>query len=487
RTLNRSVSLVLLIMRYENLQKWLTDETARDQFVIRCGSDTQVLWNDTRHSKSESVHKLQNWTGSFVQWSPLGTYLVTLLNPGVAVYGGATTFEPLMHYRHPMVTLVDVSPGENYLVTYHSQKPDNPQDASQVEIKIFDMRSGRVMRGFKGSADEFSAGGDSLSWPVALVQLPSKVEIRQKYLLNVSGCKMYWQSNGDYLAVKVDRYGSKSKKSTHSGFELFRIKEKDIPVEVLELDSKNDKIIDFSWEPNGHRFAVIHGDLPRPDVSFYSMKTVQHGGRVSKLVTLKAKQANVLFWSPTGKHVVLADGLSGFNGKLEFYNVDEFVTMATVDNFMATYIEWDPSGRYVGTAVTSSVHEMENGFSIWSFSGKLLYQTLKEQFSQATVIVVGRKGRRGGQESEEVQRQVREDDDVSMSLSKQGKEKRRMMREEWEMWLNKWKMFDEEDQTQRENHLIGDDEEKEEYSYETMEELINVSEEVVPYEQEQNV
>ncbi|KAL1210408.1 Eukaryotic translation initiation factor 3 subunit B [Cardamine amara subsp. amara] len=56
--------------------------------------------------------------------------------------------------------------------------------------------------------------------------------------------------------------------------------------------------------------------------------------------------------------------------------------MATVDNFMATYIEWDPTGRYVATAVTSSVQEMENGFYIWSLNGKLLYRTLKEQFFQ---------------------------------------------------------------------------------------------------------
>jgi len=154
---------------------------------------------------------------------------------------------------------------------------------------------------------------------------------------------MYWQSSGEYLAVKVDRY-TKTKKSTYSGFELFRIKERDIPIEVLELDNKNDKIIAFAWEPKGHRFAVIHGDQPRPDVSFYSMKTAQNTGRVSKLATLKAKQANALFWSPTGKYIILA-GLKGFNGQLEFFNVDELETMATAEHFMATDIEWDPTGR----------------------------------------------------------------------------------------------------------------------------------------------
>lgn len=41
----------------ENLQKWLTDEKARDQLVIRSGPDTEVLWNDPRQKKPEPVHK----------------------------------------------------------------------------------------------------------------------------------------------------------------------------------------------------------------------------------------------------------------------------------------------------------------------------------------------------------------------------------------------------------------------------------------------
>ncbi|MBA0766562.1 hypothetical protein Gotri_015592 [Gossypium trilobum] len=222
-------------------------------------------------------------------------------------------------------------------------------------------------------------GGGNQPARVSLVQMPGKEELRQKNLFSISDCKMYWQSNGDYLAVKADRY-TKTKKSTYTGFELFRIKERDIPIEVLELDNKNDKIIAFAWEPKGHRFAVIHGDNPRPDVSFYSMRSTHNLGRVAKLTTLKGKQANALFWSPGGRFIVLA-GLKGFNGQLEFFNVDELETMATAEHFMATDVEWDPTGRYVATSVTS-VHEMENGFNIWSFNGKLLYRILKDHFFQ---------------------------------------------------------------------------------------------------------
>jgi hypothetical protein len=51
---------------------------------------------------------------------------------------------------------------------------------------------------------------------------------------------MYWHPAGEYLAVKVDRY-TKTKKSTYPGFELFRIKERDIPIEV----SSNPSLIQY--------------------------------------------------------------------------------------------------------------------------------------------------------------------------------------------------------------------------------------------------
>ncbi|GFP90453.1 eukaryotic translation initiation factor 3 subunit b [Phtheirospermum japonicum] len=543
----------------ENLQKWLTDAKARDQFVIRAGSDTEVLWNDPRQSKAELVYRRTYWTESFVQWSPMGTYLATVHRQGAQVWGGATTFSRLARYAHPQVKLIDFSPGERFLVTYSSHEPSNPRDTHRVVINIFDVRTGKVMRDFKGSADEFAIGGtggvSGVSWPVfrwgggkddkyfarigknavsvyetetftlidkksikvenvidfswsptdpilalfvpelgggnqparvSLVQIPGKEELRQKNLFSVSDCKMYWQSNGDYLAVKVDRY-TKTKKSTYTGFELFRIKERDIPIEVLELENKNDKIIAFAWEPKGHRFAVIHGDNPRPDVSFYSMRSGTNTGRVSKLTTIKGKQANALYWSPAGRFIVLA-GLKGFNGQLEFYNVDELETMAQAEHFMATDVEWDPTGRYVVTAVTS-VHEMENGFNVWSFNGKLLYKINKDHFFQ--FLWRPRPPSLLSPEQEEEiaktlkQRSVKyisEDQDVSNLLSEQDREKRKMLKEEWERWINEWKRLQDEEKSERLKLRDGeasDEEEEYEAKEVEIEEVLDVSEEVI--------
>ncbi|KAG8391425.1 hypothetical protein BUALT_Bualt01G0186500 [Buddleja alternifolia] len=546
----------------ENLQKWLTDEKARDQFVIRAGSDTEVLWNDARQSKPDPVYKRSYWTESFVQWSPLGTYLATVHRQGAAVWGGATTFNRLMRYAHPQVKLIDFSPGERFLVTYSSHEPSNPRDTHRVVINIFDVRTGKVMRDFKGSADEFAVGGtggvSGISWPVfrwsggkedkyfarigknvvsvyetetftlidkksikvenvmdfswsptdpilalfvpelgggnqparvSLVQIPGKEELRQKNLFSVSDCKMYWQSNGEYLAVKVDRY-TKTKKSTYTGFELFRIKERDIPIEVLELENKNDKIIAFAWEPKGHRFAIIHGDNPRPDVSFYSMRSGTNTGRFSKLTTLKGKQANALFWSPGGRFVILA-GLKGFNGQLEFYNVDELETMAQAEHFMATDVEWDPTGRYVVTAVTS-VHEMENGFNVWSFNGKLLYRILKDHFFQflwrprpPSFLSAEKEDEIAKNLKRYSKKYEAEDQDVSMLLSEQDREKRKMLKEEWERYISEWKRLHEEEKLERQNLRDGeasDEEEEYEAKEVEIEELLDVSEEVISFD-----
>lgn len=547
----------------ENLQQWLTDAKARDQFVIRAGSDTEVLWNDAKLLKPDPVYKRAFWTESFVQWSPLGTYLATVHRQGAAVWGGATTFNRLMRYAHPQVKLIDFSPGEKYLVTYSSHEPSNPRDANRVVINIFDVRTGKVMRDFKGSADDFAVGGTGgvtgVSWPVfkwsggrddkyfarmgknvlsvyetetfslvdkkslkvenimdfswsptdpiislfvpetgggnqparvSLVQIPSKEELRQKLLFNVSDCKMYWQSNGEYLAVNVDRY-TKTKKSTFTGFELFRIKERDIPIEVLELENKNDKIIAFAWEPKGHRFAVIHGDNPKPDISIYSMRTAQNTGRVSKLTTLKGKQANALFWSPAGRFIVLA-GLKGFNGLLEFYNVDELETMANTEHFYATDVEWDPTGRYVATAVTS-VHEMENGFNIWSFNGKHLYRILKDHFFQflwrprpASFLTAEKEEEIAKNLKKYSKKYEAEDQDVSLLLSEQEREKRRVLKEDWDKWANEWKLLHEEEKLERENLRDGEaSDEEEEYEAKDIEveEIVDVTKEILQVEE----
>lgn len=56
--------------------------------------------------------------------------------------------------------MIDFSPGEKYLVTYSRHKPSNSSDANmihQVEVNIFDVRTGKVRR--NGTLNDFAFGG----------------------------------------------------------------------------------------------------------------------------------------------------------------------------------------------------------------------------------------------------------------------------------------------------------------------------------------
>lgn len=103
---------------------------------------------------------------------------------------------------------------------------------------------------------------------VVIMEMPNKTEIRSKNLVNVVEAKMFWQSMGDFLCVRVERYKKMNivkeddKENTrYSGlyynFEFFRIREKEIPVDSLEV---KENCYAFQWEPNGQRFAIISGE-----------------------------------------------------------------------------------------------------------------------------------------------------------------------------------------------------------------------------------
>lgn len=57
----------------------------------------------------------------------------------------------------------------------------------------------------------------------------------------------------------------------------------------------------------------------------------------------------------------------------QFYDVENQVTLKQTEHFRCNYIEWDPSGRYVCTAVSQPVTgshwkaQMDNGYQLYTF------------------------------------------------------------------------------------------------------------------------
>ncbi|KAK6000217.1 hypothetical protein QM012_003849 [Aureobasidium pullulans] len=238
---------------------------------------------------------------------------------------------------------------------------------------------------------------------VGLMSVPSKEVVRTRNLFNVSDAKLHWQSDSSFLCVKVDRH-SKSKKSMATNLEIFRVKEKGVPVEVV--DAIKDTVINFAWEPKGDRFVLITaGEVPvgaavppKTSVSFFCPEKAKGNqvGNFKLIRTVDKKNNNAIHWSPNGRFVVIATVLSQQSFDLDFYDFDyegekddkdkdltaNLALMNTAEHYGVTDIDWDPSGRFVATSASVWKHRMENGYHLYDFRGQLLREDPIDQFKQ---------------------------------------------------------------------------------------------------------
>lgn len=447
---------------HDHLKWWLGDISARDQFAIFKNNTVGVYWN-MKKDPPEKVVEREHWTQLFVAWSPLGSYLASIHQQGVQLWGGPS-FSRKVKLPHPFVSLVEFSPCESYITTWSSKPIDDVEghpvftiDDLGKNIIIWDIATQKPLRSFvshelnepetsskkklhwpafKWSADEkFVArmqAGNSISvyelprmnllektsikiegvmdfeWAPATVQregvkvyeqllcywtpeigsnpakvglmsLPSKEIVRTRNLFNVSDVKLHWQSLGHYVCVKVDRH-SKSKKSMATNLEIFRVKEKGVPVEVV--DSIKDTVINFSWEPKGDRFVLITTPeavagaavAPKTSVSFFCPEKIKGGapGNFRLIRTVDKKTSNAIYWSPKGRFVVVATVHSQQNFDLDFWDLDfegekpenekdlnaNLQLMKTGDHYGVTDIDWDPTGRYVVSSASVWTHQV---------------------------------------------------------------------------------------------------------------------------------
>merc|ERR1712228_771686 len=143
----------------------------------------------------------------------------------------------------------------------------------------------------------------------------------------------------------------------------------------------------FFWETKGNRFGVLVKDQEgnHPRLLFYQLG--KEKCECVQTFVLPSNSCNQLLWAPEGQYFVCAaigqgellfGGLTPDN-RLEILHKDE--------HFMVTDVSWDPSSRYVLTAVTQPMQSemggfktaMEAGYKLWSFQGRVLFHQQKEK------------------------------------------------------------------------------------------------------------
>lgn len=483
-----------------HLKSWLTDSQGRDQAVMHVHETVGVYWMN-KDSAPREAFKRERMTDTYVQWSPRGSYLVSMHRQGVMLHAGAQ-FESVGRFPHHEAELIQFSPDERYLFTAsRSPIPAPPEDHAQAakwpfketdvgnQIVLWDVQTKAPLRTFAmgdynpyvtyknpnhativpgtAAAAIIARDAEPIKWPafkwtpdsryfarisskdtlsiyetpsmslvdkksakisgimdfefapalvggkqmlaywtpevqnqtarVCLMDVATKTTIRNRSLFNVSGCRMFWQDQAQFLCVKADRL-TKNKKGLFTSLEIYRLNEKSFPVEVIEL---KELVLNFAWEPRGDRFACIsYMDLPnqimsnsQQILSFYALERSKGlQGTWKEAYRFEKRQTNFLLWSPRGRFLLSA--VRNTKPELEFWDIDHdamsgsikvdgalkaakelpiaVVNLGKRENQGMTDLAFDPSGRYLATVSSIAGNTSSPGFKLWDIRGQLL-------------------------------------------------------------------------------------------------------------------
>lgn len=379
----------------ENLQAWMLDRRGRDQFAIRYGDETEVLWNDAARRGVEPAYSRSFWSDAFVMWSPRGSYLATVHRQGVAVWGGPS-FERLQRYAHPGVTRVDFSPGEKFLVTYSASEPAGPRDRATVTINVFDVRTGRKLRCFTGPADEWAVGaagggGGGPGWPllkwaggcddkycarlargaVSVYETPSMVLLDKKSIKLDGVVDFAWSPAAPVLCCyQVEQAGG----NVPARIALVRVPDR-VELRQKQLFSVSD--VRLHWHPAGTYLAVEVSRFTKTRKSTYThfeLFTLSGVGAAGgagaappsatslptvpmEVLELAKTDAVVDFaWEPAGTRFgVLHVGADGPRPAFSLYDMAPpgavsaagVTRVGTAPNQQATTLFWSPAGKFL--------------------------------------------------------------------------------------------------------------------------------------------
>lgn len=189
----------------EHLRGWLLDHSARDQFYTLYADNVSIWWNEKTLSPEQVFQK--NDMAEYLAWSPHGTFLMTFHEQGIIIWGGSN-MSKFQRFAHPRVAFADISPDENYLVTFSH----NPLPNSDKNCIIWDMYTGRQLSCL--SITMTASEKEQSSWPLLkwscdeayvayidsvndnrlqILALPNFKPIEGKFLVNVS--EFSWAPN----------------------------------------------------------------------------------------------------------------------------------------------------------------------------------------------------------------------------------------------------------------------------------------------------
>ncbi|CAI5441922.1 unnamed protein product [Caenorhabditis angaria] len=150
---------------------WMQNDRCRDQFAVSydkngvptVGVYTHMKGHDPELAGDNDIAERANWTETVFTWSPHGSYLSTIHQRGIILWGGVE-FKRAHRFAHDGVQCIDFSPCETYLVTYAAPEDRGKWWEGEKDcLKIWDVRTGELKKSF--SAFELTNKTQLPNWP----------------------------------------------------------------------------------------------------------------------------------------------------------------------------------------------------------------------------------------------------------------------------------------------------------------------------------
>ncbi|KAL0226978.1 hypothetical protein P9112_014302 [Eukaryota sp. TZLM1-RC] len=416
-----------------DLHEHLLDRRARPQLLMHYSEGDDVVTSIHSIDNIEGLkHEFERhqWAHEKLglRWSTHGTYAAAFHDQGISLWGGKS-FKRIMKFAHPHVRALKFSANESFLMT--STAPDRQE---RLTLKIWETLTGKELRTFNlhisdGNPFEsfkisncerylarimrdkvaiydlfndlepirksiiketnvmaiaWSPKDPILSLYIAEGMIPSRImilafdknknvkQIRVKTIVQVKNIDFYWAPNGDYLLCKILKT-SKSGKTDFMGFELFKLREREVPCITLP-DLKAENVTHVAWDPTSPKFAYIESETPRIGNLIVSMIKE---GKVVEIARHNARPLSHIYWSPKGSvfaAVGIASPGTSFAGHVDFCLVTDSDLEVIEQTQHSTCItaQWATCGRYFLTANVASRSTFDNGFNLYNLRGKLI-------------------------------------------------------------------------------------------------------------------
>uniref|UniRef100_A0A0M3INE3 EIF2A domain-containing protein n=1 Tax=Ascaris lumbricoides TaxID=6252 RepID=A0A0M3INE3_ASCLU len=351
---------------------------------------------------------------------------------GVALWAGRN-FDRFARFQHENVAMLDFSPLEKFVVTY--AMPDNRWKEDTDSLRIFDVQTGEMRKGF--SLMQYQRDNNMLPhWPyfqwsfddryaacpkpgnngISIYESEHFTLLNKKHIVidnirtfqwsptrsliayyceekvgkdsctaifSVSDAEMFWNKNGDRLAVHTERYQKKNVKSSGgvedvkyskltSHIEIFDAREKEVSVLSLAL---TEQYVSFGWEPKeGDKFCVLVSTQHKVTPLIYALDSSKH---IPQLISKfePSERFTTVAWAPNGGWLTVYS--ANASGAIMFIdsNGTQPTQMALVEypGFSKGY--WDPTGRYFAAVYTVGGGKGgDTGYRIFTFQGKELFR-----------------------------------------------------------------------------------------------------------------